>query len=104
MRPGSREKKYSIRITGQELEELKKFTWQMAEAFGLDQRIERYQGQRAIGLYRWDLDCLEDVTSLALTDKREYPDQSGPAYEAMKRLHQRIQSLRKTAYAEMGQG
>ena len=25
-----------------ELEELKKHTWSMAEAFGLDQRIERY--------------------------------------------------------------
>jgi endonuclease/exonuclease/phosphatase family metal-dependent hydrolase len=104
MKPGSRDKNYSIRITGQELEELKKFTWQMAEAFGLDRRIERYQGQRAIGLYRWDLDCLEDVTSLALDDKDQYPDESGPAYEAMKRLHERIKSLRKAAYAEMGHG
>ena len=30
----------------------------MAEAFGLDRRIENYQGKRPIGLFSWDFDCL----------------------------------------------
>lgn len=101
MKPGSGDMKYTIHITGRELQELKKFTWHMVEAFGLDRRIEKYQGKRAIGFYRWDLDCLEDVTALALGDEREYPHQSGPGYKAMQRLHERIKALREKAYAEL---
>jgi hypothetical protein len=100
MKPGSRDKKHFIRISGRELDELKKFTGEMAEAFGLDRRIENYQGQRAIGFHRWDLDCLEDVTALALQDKTEYPAAAGPGYEAMQRLHDRIKALREAADAE----
>jgi hypothetical protein len=47
-------------IDGEELAQLKRHTWLMAEAFGLDSRIERYQGKRPIGFYRWDMDCLID--------------------------------------------
>ncbi len=101
MKPGSGDKQYRILITGRELEELKKFTWSMAEAFGLDRRIESYQGKRPIGFYRWDLDCLEDVIDLALDDDREYPQKSGPGYEAMQQLSARIKQLRAQAYAEM---
>ncbi len=100
MKSGSGDKKYSLRISGRELEELKKFTWQMADAFGLDDRIENYQGTRPIGFHRWDLDCLEDVTAMALRDAGEYPDQWGPGYEAMQTLHERIKALRAKAYAE----
>lgn len=101
MRPGSGDRKYSLLISGRELEELKKATLGMAEDFGLGRRIERYQGQRPLGLYRWDLDCLEDVTWLALKDDRDYPDRSAPGYEAMQSLHERIKSLRATAYREL---
>ena len=101
MKPGSGDKQYRILISGRELEELKRFTWSMAEAFGLDRRIESYQGKRPIGFYRWDLDCLEDVIDLALDDDREYPRKSGPSYEAMKQLADRIKQLRTRAYAEM---
>ena len=103
MKPGSGDKQYRILITGRELEELKKFTWSMAEAFGLDRRIESYQGKRPIGFYRWDLDCLEDVLDLALDDAEVYPSKSGPGYEAMKKLADRIKQLRAQAYAEMGE-
>jgi hypothetical protein len=102
MKPGSGDKPYRILIAGRELDELKRFTWSMAEAFGLDQRIEGYQGNRPLSLYRWDLDCLEDVTAAALADGEEYPDQSGPGYEAMKHLHERIKRLRAQAYADIG--
>lgn len=53
-------------ITGVELDELQKHTWCMAEAFGLDSRIEKYKGKRPIGLYRWDMECLIDAVSIAL--------------------------------------
>lgn len=73
----------------------------MAESFGLDWRIAAYRGTRAIGLYRSDLDCLEDVTALALKDSEVYPKLSGPGYEAMRTLHQRLRQLREKAYAEI---
>ncbi len=41
----------------------------MAEAFGLDRRIEAYSGKRPIGLYRWDLNCLLAVMALALSER-----------------------------------
>jgi hypothetical protein len=98
MKPGPRDERYRILITGRELEELKRFEWSMAEAFGLDRKIEAYKGTRPISFYRWDLDCLEDVTALALMDDEAYPGRCGPGYEAMKRLHERIKRLRAQAY------
>lgn len=100
MKPGSRDVKYKIMITGQELEKLKKFTGDMAESFGLDRRIENYHGKRPIDLYRWDLDCLEPVIRMTLDDKQEYPDKSGDAYKAMKQLYDRIRGIHKEAYKD----
>jgi len=37
----------------------------MAESFGLDTRISRLTGKKAAGFYRWDLECLQDVTEIA---------------------------------------
>lgn len=101
MKLGSKDKPYKILITGPELAELKKFTWDMIEAFGLDRRIEKYQGKRPIGFYRWDLDCLEAVTESALGNTKEYPERSGPGYDAMKKLHERIKRLHEEAYASL---
>jgi len=70
---------------------LKRFTIDMAEAFGLDRRIEAYSGKWPIGFYRWDLDCLLAVMDLALKDQRAYPDKASSAYAAFKRLHDRLQ-------------
>ena len=100
MKPGSKDVKYKILITGQELEELKKFTSDMSESFGLDRKIENYSGKRSMGLYRWDLDCLEAVIWMALDDKKEYPDKSGDDYKALKRLYDKINSLHKKAYKD----
>jgi len=66
MKPGSRDIKVQILIAGQELEELQKHTWSMAESFGLDRRIDQYMGKKPIGLYRWDLECLIDVLDSAV--------------------------------------
>jgi hypothetical protein len=67
----------------------------MAEAFGLDRRIETYQGKRSITLYAWDLDALEDVISDALAVSIEYRDRSGPGYEALQRLLDRLKRMRE---------
>ncbi len=104
MKPGSRDKRYPILIAGLELVELKKFTYLMVEAFGLDRRIENYQGRRPIGFYRWDLDCLVDVTESVLADTKEYPDKSGPEYAAMKQLCDRLKRLSAEAYGEIDNG
>jgi hypothetical protein len=99
MKPGRRDRRYKILITGRELVELKRFACVMVEAFGLDRRIENYKGTRPIGFFPWDLDCLEAVTHSALKDKSMYPGLSGPGYEAMKRLNDRIVRLHAEAYA-----
>lgn len=95
MKPEPKDTRYRILITGRELEELQKHTWMMAEAFGLDRRIELYQGQRPITLYNWDLDCLIDVMADALVISTENPDRSGLGYEALHQLHDRIERLRE---------
>jgi hypothetical protein len=43
MRPGTRDKKYQILITGKELQELQRYAYTMAESFGLDRRVMAYQ-------------------------------------------------------------
>jgi hypothetical protein len=43
-------------------------TWQMAESFGLDTRIGNLTGKKAAGFYRWDLECLADVSEIARKD------------------------------------
>ena len=90
MKPGSKDKKIKILITGEELSELKRFSWQMAEAFGLDGRIERYQGKRPIGFYSWDLDCILAVIEDVLNDPTEYPDKNYSGYKALNNLFNRL--------------
>ena len=90
VRPGPRDVKLSLLIAGEELAELQQHSWMMAEAFGLDRRVERYQGRRPIGLYRWDADCLLDVMTLALQDRCEYPDTSSAGYVALTGLRDRL--------------
>ncbi len=92
MKPGSRDIKVNMLITGEELDELQRHTWSMAEAFGLDSRIEQYKGKRPIGFYRWDMDCLIDVISMALDDSNEYPDRNSSGYHALKNLFEKIKT------------
>jgi hypothetical protein len=48
MRPGKYDRKHYFLIQGAELRELKELD--LPESFGLDRRIERYQGKRPLGL------------------------------------------------------
>lgn len=92
MKPGSRDIKVKMLITGEELDELQRHTWSMAEAFGLDRRIDKYRGKRPIGFYRWDMDCLIDVLDMALDDSNEYPDHNSSGYGALKSLFERMKT------------
>ncbi|MGC9260698.1 MAG: hypothetical protein ACP5I8_11580 [Phycisphaerae bacterium] len=98
MKPGPKDHRHHIRITGDELRELKKFTGLMAEAFGLDRKIEKYAGTRPITLYRWDIECLMDVTSMALDDPEAYPDKSAQEYQALARLDARLRAEYEAVY------
>ncbi len=90
MKPGSKDIKLKILISGEELSELQRHSWQMAEAFGLDRRIENYQGKRPLGLYSWDFDCLLAVIENALDDPEEYPDKNESGYKTLKSLFGRL--------------
>lgn len=88
MKPGRNDRKHQFLITGTELRELKQLD--LPESLGLDRRIERYQGTRPIGLYRWDLECLLATLSLAVDDG--YPPFVSPKGKvALKTLHGRLQ-------------
>ncbi|MGD0751605.1 MAG: hypothetical protein ABSA23_09365 [Anaerolineales bacterium] len=92
IKPGSKDRKASILITGVELDELQRFVWMMAESFGLDRRIDNYRGMRPIGLYRWDIECLVDVINSVLDDPEYYSNQESPEYLAIKNLRDRLQA------------
>ena len=90
MKPGSRDIKLPVLISGEELSELQRHSWQMVEAFGLDRRIENYKGKRPIGLYSWDFDCLLAVIEYVIDDPKEYPDKNGLGYIALRKLYDRL--------------
>ena len=61
LKPGKNDIKVYIKFETEELELLQENTWQMAESFGLDRRIDNLTGKRKVGFYMWDLECLEMV-------------------------------------------
>jgi len=94
VKPGKNDRKHPVLITGAQLRELKRLD--MPESLGLDGRIERYQGTRPIGLYRWDLDCLLATLSLVV-DGRD-PCVSRRGVVTLKALHDRLQAVYDAAY------
>ena len=68
MKAGKNDKKAHLLFTAEELDFLQDNTWQMAESFGLDRRIGNLTGKRPVGFYRWDLECLQEVTESARAD------------------------------------
>lgn len=101
MRPCSGDVPVRVKICGAELRELKKQTGAMAEAFGLDRRIEAYQGKRPIQFYRWDLDCLEAVVDDAVKEADSAKGRKASGLSALKRLQERIHALKEKAYEEL---
>jgi hypothetical protein len=98
MKPERRDIRHKVLITGDELRELKRHTGSMAEAFGLDDKIEAYKGTRPLTLYRWDLECLMDVIDCELDDPRMYPDKTTPEHLALKTLGERLRTEYDTHY------
>ncbi|MBI3272661.1 MAG: hypothetical protein HYZ53_26980 [Planctomycetes bacterium] len=98
MTPGSKDTPVRIKIVAAGLRELKKLTGAMAESFGLDRRIDAYQGKRPIQLYSWDLDCLIDVIDEALNDPHSSPRRRPSRFTALAVLHSRLKQLREEAY------
>ena len=97
MRPGKYDCKQQLLIKGAELRELKELD--LPESFGLDRGIERYQGKRPLGLYRWDLEGLLAALSLALDEPDDY--YSPPANKrAIKKLHDRLPAEYDSAYGK----
>ena len=86
MKPGKNDLAVLQKISGLQLTELQKYTGDMVETFGLDERIYKYKGSRPISLYRWDLDCILDVIDLNLNDTRNYPDHLSEGYSALSEL------------------
>jgi hypothetical protein len=102
MKPGPRDHRHKLRIYGAELRELKRHTGSMAEAFGLDRKIDEYAGVRPITLYRWDLDCLMAVIAFALQDKSEYPDESAQEDQDLAMLDERLRREYEAVYGKDG--
>jgi hypothetical protein len=100
MRPGRKDERYHILIHGQELVVLQQYTWAMAEAYGLDRRIDQYKGTRPIGLWSWDLDCLEAVLDNAL---RDCQDSNSQEYRTLKSLKAKIDALLDQTHPNRGQ-
>jgi hypothetical protein len=95
VKPGSKDRKTFILVTGLELDELQRFTGFMAESFGLDRRVANYQGVRPIGLWRWDIECLVDVINSVLDDAEYYPTHNSPEFYAIKNLRDRLEKEEK---------
>ena len=79
---------------------LKRHTEDLPQSFGLDNRLQRYQGTRPIGFYRWDLEYLLDVLSMALENTDFYPSQQSKRYLALKAVHDRFKTEYDAAYRE----
>lgn len=80
MKIGKHDKKAQLRFTPEELDFLQDNTWQMAESFGLDTRIDNLTGKRAVGFYAWDLECLKDVSEMA---RKDAPVEQHPMIEGL---------------------
>ena len=94
MKPGKYDRQHHVRITGAELRELQRLD--MPESLGLDRRIERYQGTRPIGLYRWDLECLLATLSLVVDERDPFVSRKGRV--TLTTLHDRLQAVYDAAY------
>jgi len=100
MKPGTRDKKYQILITGKELQELQRYAYTMAESFGLDRRVMAYQGKRPLGLYRWDIECLLDTIADEIKRPENYPSQASEEYQALYRLYMRLKDIYREIESE----
>jgi len=96
LKPGKYDRRHQVLIKGAALRVLKELS--LPESFGLERRVERYQGKRPIGLYRWDLECLLDTLSLETTDRPLHPRLRGRDLAALQSLYDRLRKEYEVAY------
>lgn len=98
MKAGKNDVAVKCKISGTQLEELQRHTWQMCEAFGLDRKIDNYKGTRPISFYRWDLDCILDVLDMTLNDNDEYPNKEDEGYIKLHELYVHLKNIYNKTY------
>ena len=98
MQSGKYDRKHQILISGVELRELKLLA--LPESFGLEGRLQRYEGKRPIGLYRWDLEGLLATLSLEMEARPQQPRLRRKAIDALKSLHDRLQKEYDSVYGQ----
>jgi hypothetical protein len=96
MKPGKKDRRHQVLITGEEMRELKLLA--LPESFGLEGRVQRYQGKRPLGLYRWDLDCLLATLSLEMEDRPQHPRLRRKNIAAQRSLYDRLRAEYDSAY------
>jgi hypothetical protein len=96
MKPGKYDRKHRVLITGAELRELKLLD--LPESFGLERRLQRYEGNRPIGLYRWDFEYLLDALSLEMEDRPQLGRLRRRNIDALRSLHDRLRKEYDSAY------
>jgi hypothetical protein len=72
----------------------------LPESFGLEGRLQRYEGKRPIGLYRWDLECLLATLSLEMEARPQHPRLRSKAIDGLKSLHDRLQKEYDSVYGQ----
>jgi hypothetical protein len=100
VKPGAGDVPLRVKFVGAQLRELRKLSYAMVEAFGLDRRIAAYKGTRPIRLYPWDFDCLEAVVDEAVREAEAVPRPRPSRLLTLRNLQTRIQTLRKEAYKD----
>ncbi len=96
MKPGKYDRKHQVLIAGAELRELKLLD--LPESFGLERRLQCYEGKRPIGLYRWDLEYLLDALSLEMRESPHHPRLRRKDLDALRSLHDRLRKEYDSAY------
>jgi hypothetical protein len=96
VKPGKYDRRHHVLISGDELRELKLLA--LPESFGLEGRLQRYEGKRPIGLYRWDLECLLETLSLEMTDRPLHPRLRKKDIGVLRSLHDRLRRKYDAAY------
>jgi hypothetical protein len=62
--------------------------------------VQRYEGKRPIGLYRWDLECLLATLSLELEERVQPPRLRRKDIGALRSLHDRLRTEYDSAYGQ----
>ena len=96
MKPGKHDRRHQVLIKDAELRVLKELS--LPESFGLERRVEQYQGRRPSSLYRWDLECLLDTLSLEMTDRPLHPRPRRRDLAALQSLYDRLRKEYDLAY------